>query len=441
MNVSRRSFVLTSGFAAATSFLTPAAFAAESRKKDSTDYSSWRAVSDSFSIDRKYVHLGLFYLASHPRPVREAIEYYRQQLDANPYLFVERSLFEPDHLNLEQEVRKAIAAYARVDPEDIALTGNTTAGLALIYHGLSLGAGDEILTTAHDHAVHHEAIRLSSERTGATTRRIALFDSFDAISEEEIVGRIDRAIRPETRVVGVTWVHSSSGLKLPVKRIAEAIAAANRNRPENRRILLVVDGVHGLGVEPPDLASLGADFFAAGTHKWVFAPRGTGFVWAPSGNWALLRPTVPTFSSFELYEAWMNGEKPKGPARANWFSPGGFHAYEHFWAVPTAFDFHQRIGPARVTERIHALNTQMKEGLAGMQHVKLYTPKSPGLSAGMTCFDVAGLRQTEVAARLLQKNVIATTTPYRASYARVAPGLANTEQDVEKTLAAIRSLA
>src|SRR5437773_8737332 len=117
-------------------------------------------------------------------------------------------------------------------------------GLSLIYHGLPLKAGDEIVTTNQDHFVHHEAIRLSTERNGATWRKIPLFDSFDTISEGEIVERIHNAIGEKTRVVGVTWVHSSSGLRMPIRLIADMIAQVNKSRSE--RVLLVVDGVHGL---------------------------------------------------------------------------------------------------------------------------------------------------------------------------------------------------
>ncbi len=149
------------------------------------------------------------------------------------------------------------------DGQDIALTQNTTTGLALLYHGLPLREGDEILTTTHDHYVHHESIRLATGRCGATWRKIPLFDSYDSISPDEIAERIRKAIGPKTRAVGVTWVHSSSGVRLPIARIAETLADVNRSRDEKDRVLLIVDGVHGFGVEDPKITALGCDAFAA----------------------------------------------------------------------------------------------------------------------------------------------------------------------------------
>jgi len=313
-------------------------------------------------------------------------------------------------------------------------------GLALVYQGLPLKAGQEILTTTHDHFVHHEAIRLAATRAGASVKKIALFDDFNSISEAEIVARIKKAVTPKTRVVGVTWVHSGTGLKLPIRLIANQIAETNKGRAEADRILLIVDGVHGFGVEDEAVASMGADFFIAGTHKWIFGPRGTGIVWAKAENWKVMQMIFPAFA-METFGAWITDTELKAPMRASWIGQGGFHAFEYEWALPAAFDFHKQIGRARIAERIHALNDQCKEGLAQIRHVKLYTPRGNKLSSGLICFDVEGMKSEEVVKRLLEKRVIASTAPYKNSYARLAPSLLNTPEEIETTLRHIRALA
>ncbi|MGZ8833430.1 MAG: aminotransferase class V-fold PLP-dependent enzyme [Thermoanaerobaculia bacterium] len=441
--LSRRRFLVASS-------LTVASVAAGQRAQQSThpgapinvsETSSWDAIRAQFNLDPAYTHLGLFYIASHPRPVREAIEAYRRKLDANPFLTVERSMFEKPEDNIPLKVCNSIASYIGGKPDEIALTQNTTTGLSLLYHGLPLKSGDEVLTTTHDHYVHHEAIRLATERTGATWRRFPLFDGHDSISADEMVDRVRKAIGPKTRVVGLTWVHSSTGLKLPIRRFADAIAEVNRGREAKDRVLLVVDGVHGIGVESPDIVSMGMDAFAAGTHKWILGPRGTGFTWAKPDVWASMRPLIPSFTSFELFDAWAQGKRLETPARADWFSPGGFWAFDHYWALPAAFDFHKRIGPARITQRLHDLNSQAREGLAKMPHVVLYTPRSSDLSAGIVCFDVKGMKQNDVVQRLYEKHrIIASTTPYAVSYARLSFGIPNTPAEVEKALSAIRAM-
>lgn len=439
MALTRRSFLVTSSLAAGVAAAKPLSVV-KPLVKSAADLRDWAAVREQFDLDPGYAHLGLFYLASHPRPVREAIESYRRKLDANPFLTVERALFERPEDNMPLRVCARIAKYIGGDPNDIALTQNTTTGLALIYHGLPLKQGDDILTTNHDHYVHHEAIRLATERNGATWRKIPLFDSYDGISADEMVDRIRRAIQPNTRVVGVTWVHSASGLRLPIRRIADAIGQVNAQRSAADRVLLVVDGVHGVGVEDPHVVQLGADAFSAGTHKWIFGPRGTGFVWAKPEVWASMRPLLPSFTAMELFEAWAQERKPDRPARAAWFTPGGFQSFEHHWALPAAFDFHDAIGSPRITARIHSLNLQMNDELRKLPNVVVYTPRTDGMYAGMVCFDVKGMRAQQVVDKLLEKKIIASTTPYAVPFARLAFGIMNTPEEVEKTARAMRSL-
>jgi isopenicillin-N epimerase len=444
MSLSRRRLVVQGTLTAAASAFAPALTFAEKLRPALTlspDLADWQAVRDQFDLTPEYIHLGLFYLASHPRPVRAAVENFRRRLDQNPFLTVERGMFEPNYPKFYEQVAATLGQYIDADPKDLALTSNTTTGLSIIYHGLPLKPGDEILTTNQDHYVHHEAIRLAAERSGATWRKVPIFSSYDAISVDEIVARIRRGIGPQTRVVGITWVHSASGLRMPVRRIADAIGEVNRSRGRDDRVLLVVDGVHGIGVEDPQITALGADLFAAGLHKWIFAPRGTGFVWAKPDVWATMRPLMASFQWLEEFEAWGDERPIRPPVRAALFSPGGFQAFEHHWAVPAAIEFHRKIGSARITDRIHALNGAMREGLSKMPHVVLYTPAARELNAGMVCFDVKGLQAKETVARLLSKGILASTTPYKVPVSRLACGIMNTSGEVESTLKAIRALA
>ena len=124
----------------------------------------------------------------------------------------------------------------------------------------------------------------------------------------------------------------------------------------------------------------------------------------------------------------------------SYHTPGGFHSFEHRWALGEAFRFHLDIGKARVERRIHGLNTAAKEALAEMPHVRLYTPTRPELSAGIVCFDVDGRRPGEVVAHLRDRGIVASTSPYPVSYARIAPSLVNDAGEVARTVAAVAEL-
>ena len=119
---------------------------------------------------------------------------------------------------------RAAADYLGVDPTEIALTDSTTMGLGLLYGGLALQQDQEtLLTTTHDHYSTDVSLRLRAERTGATVRRISLYEQLGIISRESLVEKLVEQVRDQTRIVAVTWVHSSTGLKLPIAEMAQAL--------------------------------------------------------------------------------------------------------------------------------------------------------------------------------------------------------------------------
>ena len=434
-DIGRRGFLVRTGLALGTALLAgthPRVLAdqapVQSRGK------SWEDLRAQFPLSPQLIHLAAFFLSSHPTPVREAIERHRAGLDADPIGY----WFEHEEKQ-EAKVLQAAAEYLSADPRDIALTDSTTMGLGLLYGGLQLRTGQEILTTTHDHYSTETALRLRAERTGANVRQIPLYRSLKTVSRDEIVASLHKGISPSTRIVAVTWVHSSTGLKLPIYDMARAIQSINRSRDERDRIIFCVDGVHALGVEDFRVGELGCDFLVAGTHKWMFGPRGTGLVWGHPKAWPIAQPTIPTFNS-QAYDLWMEGKSSRHLPPSVHMSPGGFHSFEHRWALDEAFLFHQAIGKSNVTQRIYELNQQLKQGLSGISHIIVQTPLSQELSAGITCFEVAGIQPRQVVEKLRQRGIISSVTPYATKYVRLAPSLINSAEEIETTLRAIKEL-
>jgi selenocysteine lyase/cysteine desulfurase len=422
-SINRRQLITLAGATTSAGVLGPPSCGpAPSRPAGPTDEAAWSAVRQEFALEPDWIQLAGLLFAAHPRPVREAIEEHRRGFDANPALYVTES-----NPHFEREVPRAAAQYLGVSAEDIILTDSTTMGIGLVYSGLVLREGQELLTTEHDYHATHDALDERARRSRATVRRITLYEDSAAANADEMVARLAVALRPATRVVALTWVHSSTGVKLPLRQMASAIASVNRGRETEDRILLCVDGVHGLGVEDVDLGDLGCDFFMAGTHKWLFGPRGTGIVWgAPSAHGAL-RPSIPSFTR----------EIGWGGA----LTPGGFHSFEHRWALAPAFDWNRHVGRARIAERVRHLATQFKQALGELKHVTLKTPMSPELSAGIIAFEVKGVSSIEVERRLKAQGIVSAHAPYSPSYARLTPGLLNDPSEIEPTISAIAALA
>ncbi|MFG1946626.1 aminotransferase class V-fold PLP-dependent enzyme [Nonomuraea sp. NPDC048826] len=394
------------------------------------DPDDWESVRAQFTLDPAYGQFAAFVLAPAPAPVRAAIERHRAGLDADPH-------YLPGGRSPDESIRETAARFIGAAAQEIALTDSTTMGLGLLYSGLRLTRGQDVLTTEHDFLATHEGVRLLADRTGAKVRRVRLYDDPARASAGRMVEAIKEGLGPRTRVVAVTWVHSSTGVRLPIRSVADMLAEANRGRDEADRALLCVDGVHGFGAVADGMDDLGCDFMASGTHKWLFGPRGTGILWGRA--WDALAPVIPGFGQAS-FMAWQSGEGP-AETTAELATPGGYKAFEHRWAMTQAFNFQTAIGKDRVQRRTQELATRLKAGLRALPHVRLATPDSPDLSAGLVCCSIDGLEPAEAVARLHDRKVIASTTPYVPSLLRFGTSIVTSPEQVDHAIEAVKGLA
>jgi isopenicillin-N epimerase len=434
VTVDRRNFLTAAGLAA-----TSVAACGELSLRGFGDLSSgdaWDRVRAQFAIAPDLIDMSAMLLSSHPRDVRRAIERHSRELDRDTVGYLHRN-----NDRLTTNARQAAGRYLSVPARQIALVDSTTMGVGLIYAGLKLAPGDEILTTDQDYFVTHESIRLACTRTGAVERRVSLHDGVpSAIRADHIVDRIRAGITDRTRVVGLTWVHSSTGLKLPVREIGRAIGAINRGRNAEDCILFCLDGVHGYGNQAVTLDQLNCDFVASGCHKWLFGPRGTGIVAGRETAWRQLDTSIPSFIDNGVFDAWITGREPSAGASGARLSPGGFKAFEHRWALTEAFALHEALGKQRIEERTHELATHLKEGLAAIRGVTLATPMSSDLSAGIVSFDVDGETPKAVVERLRERRIVASVAPYARPWVRLTPSIRNTPREIESVLGEVRGL-
>ncbi|WP_344484429.1 aminotransferase class V-fold PLP-dependent enzyme [Streptomyces amakusaensis] len=389
----------------------------------------WDAVRAQFRLEPGWTHLAMYHLASHPRVVREAVAHLSRQIDANP-LAAPGGLSLPDGPTGWPRVLASLAGYLGGRPEHLAMTASTTIGLGVVYNGVRTRPGQEFLLSADDHPSHLLAAQLAAEKHGAEVRTTSWFRDSARATADEIIRALRDRIRPETRVLGITWVQSGTGVRMPLRRIADVVREANQGRAEADRCLLVVDGVHGLAAVDQDGARLGADILVSGTHKWLFGPRGTGLVWVSPEVLDQLRPTFATF-------IFSGGAAP--------LSPGGYLAFEHAFALPTAVAFHQQLGRARVADRITRLSTRAKHGLSEIPGVTVHTPADPEMSAGITCFSVRGLTAAQVISRAAEKRIRLSALPVlpqnSTPWPRIGTGIMNSARDIDTALTAIADIA
>jgi selenocysteine lyase/cysteine desulfurase len=390
------------------------------------DPSSWASVRAQFGLERDRAHFAAYVFASHPAPVRARIAEHAAGLDRDPVGYLGR--YEEE---LESRVTERAAAYLGVSRGEVAFTDSTTAGLGLLYGGLRLGPGDEILTTEHDFYATHESLRLVAARTGAVVRKVRLYADAARATGDEILSAFAAALTPSVTVVALTWVHSGTGVRLPVRAMVDVARARTK-------ALVCLDAVHGFGASAGPVTDLGVDFFVSGCHKWLFGPRGTGLVWGSTEAWKRFTPVVPSFSGAGL-GAWLNGTEPVGEPGPS-ATPGGYHSFEHRWALAEAFDFHTAIGRERIAERTRTLKERLTAGLSEIPTVTLHTPQDTALSAGLVCCELTTADPPTAVGKLAEQGVLTSVTPYARQLLRLGTSIATDEADIDRALAAIRAL-
>jgi selenocysteine lyase/cysteine desulfurase len=429
----RRRFIRLAGLSASSELTAPSSVA---RTQLNEPEDVWKWVRSQFRLSSQRIHMSAMLLTSHPRPVRDAIDRHREGLDADPIGYLEANFN-----TLHSAAISAAARYLGVGESSIALTESTTMGIGLVYNGLRIRRGDEILISRQSHLATFEAARLAALKSGARLRQFSIHDDVGEITAGQIVSRVVDSIRPQTRVLGLTWVQSSTGLKIPVREIATAIAEINQRRTPSGRILLCLDAVHGFGNQDVTLDDLGCDFLMAGCHKWLFGPRGTGIVAAGKKGWQDLLPTIPSFVDAVPWSDWHAGRIARGGVSSGaGFTPGGFKAFEHGWALAQAFEFHERIGKAGIAARTNELSARLKVGLQNMAHVELYTPLSSLLSAGIVAFDVVRNAPAQVVRVLSDRGIVASVSPYATPHVRLTPSIQNSLDEVDRVLAVIAEM-
>ena len=115
--------------------------------------------------------------------------------------------------------------------------------------------------------------------------------------------------------------------------------------------------------------------------------------------------------------------------------------YEHLLAIPAAVELHKTIGRNNIAARIRELNQAFRENARMIPGLTLHTPVDPELSGGISCFELKGITPEQIDQKLAEKKIRTNASPYKVSYARVAAGIMNSPEEVQKVLKEIRTLA
>jgi isopenicillin-N epimerase len=313
-------------------------------------------------------------------------------------------------------VRARLAAYVSASAADLLLVPNATAGIGMVVRSLELRPGDEILTTDHEYGAIDILWDFVCRKTGARVVRRAVRPGPGFVDE------LWAGVTSRTRVVSLSHVTSPTALVFPVAEVCGRVREAG--------ILSIVDGAHGPGQVPVDLAAIGADVYAGNCHKWLCAPKGAGFVVVAPELQPNVEPLVVSWGwrdqdAFAERHRWRGTEDP-----AAWL------------AVPAAIDFQAEHAWDDVRARCHALAERARVAVAERTGVPPLAPDERWLGQ-MVATPLPPLDHEDVQRRLREEHRIEASifswngTPLlRLSFQSY-----NDEADLERVLAALAGMS
>ncbi len=286
------------------------------------------------------------------------------------------------------EFRAVVGKLVNATTDEIALTQNATIGMNFLANGLDLVAGDEVVSTDQEHTGGISCWRLLAKRHGIVVRELVLEPALKA-GPDAVVKLFADAITARTKVVMFSHITSGLGIRLPTR---ELCALAHEHGA-----LALVDGAQAVGQIQVDVKQLGCDAYVASPHKWLLAPKGTGFLY-------LRRDVQDRFWTTLASTAWNDHEK--GAFRFMQYGTGSVPVVDGLMA---ALKFIDRIGMARIERWDAMLTKRLRDGLARIPTARLSSPTDPHFAAAITTFRVEGAK-----AKVLQDALWARKVRVRA---------------------------
>lgn len=379
------------------------------------DEDFWFQVQQAFTVDRNNINLNNGSVAPSPRSVQRAQLDYLTMTNMSPSHYVDEMLY-PEF----EVVRRRLAARFGCDPEDLAITRNTTEALEAVQLGMPLSRGDEVITTTQDYPSMHTAWRTRERRDGIVLKVISF--PVPSAGPDDLVQRFEAAITPRTRVLHVSHVYFTTGQIAPIQRICRLARA--------RGIEVVVDGGHAFAQFPFTRDDLDCDYFGTSLHKWLSAPVGTGFLYVRRAKiksiWPLFAAPAEMDDNIRKFEA-------IGTFPVHIRNP-----------ITEALDFHEAIGPERKAARLRFLRRRWTRHVAQFPRVKLLTPDDDAQSCALGAMSVDGLTGPQLVEHLMTKHRIhvrARIVPNEFSCIRVTPNVYTTVAEIDAFARAIELLA
>lgn len=318
----------------------------------------------------------------------------------------------PVHLATDK-ARGQLAGLINCAADELLITRSATAAMNSLAVSIGLGRGDRVLTTDVEHEGGTNGWYYLKRRSGIEVDVVAISPTDHDV--KAIIKRFQAAITKKTKIINVSHVVSSTGLRMPVNEIA-AIAKQNG-------ILFIVDGAQAVGGIDVDVKALGCDAYVGTGHKWLMGPKGTGFAYINKLSAAAIQPL----------------EREQGVR----FVCGstGVGSLPLVVGLGAAAEAMKTRGMAVVESRVVELRNRAYAGLVQIPKIQVVSAPPGPLATALVSFKLPDAVDSRSFRDVLLKkyNIVIKVGEKRwFNGNRISPHIFNTEADIDGALAAIR---
>ncbi len=367
---------------------------------DQNEDAYWRELRQQFLIPADEVYLNNGTVGSSPAPVLRAVfEGYEKcekldETDPEDYPIWGYAAWN--------EFRDPLAAFVGCNRDEIALLRNATEANSYIANGIDLKPGDEVLMTDQEHPGGEHPWDLRAKRYGIVVKKITLPKPL--INRDQILNLVSANITARTRVLFFSHITTYTGVVLPAKELC-ALA-------RGKGVISAVDGAHVPGMMRLNLHDLGCDMYSASPHKWLQAPKGSGFLYVRDEMIDRLWNTIAT-------EGWDDVK-----LRAERFQRIGSSNVPALWGLRASIQMANDIGMDRIEHRHrklcdYILNAMVKRGATS------WTSPDPTLRCAIATVNVPPIvrmdlehwmwKEKKIRIRGAEPNKLRLSTPYYLS--------------------------
>ncbi len=376
-------------------------------------------LKDQFLLDPAITFLNFGSFGAVPKPILQAYNNWQLECEKDPVYFIKFRA-----ATLLQESRTVLANYISCQAADVVYVTNPSYAVNIIAKSLQLQPGDEVLTTNLEYGACDKTWDYYC--TKANAKYIKAPITLPVTDAATLVKELFAHCNANTKLIFISHITSVTGLILPVAAIAK--------KAKELGITVFVDGAHVPGHIPLNISNSNFDIYTGACHKWMMTPRGSSFLYVKKELQHLFDPLTISWG----YQAVAPGES----IFIDNHQMQGTRDITPFLCIQDSIAFMKKNNWEAIKLHCKHMVKQYAPIFAKALNATLLSPITDEwlgqmLSVPITCNNAMELE-------LLLKQKYNITVPIMQqngkSYVRYSINAFNTEEDLDKLLAALKAL-